>query len=201
MTLKSDAILKEKLLGGLKNDIRNLVNFHVSSCKSENLHFDGLVLSKTYKVLDKKCRRVMSHYTYVSCLITHMSHVISLQNISLYIYVLSPSLHHVCEKIFKFMEFMFPENALFEEFLLVPLLTQNSSPSSCHHALGRRELLILPGSILSKICFPQQQKGVERTMICFIKTQSENMKMTWNIRFFMFCMICNFFKCNGFTVL
>ena len=24
----------------------------------------------------------------------------------------------------------------------------------CHHALGRRKLLISPGSILSKICFP-----------------------------------------------
>ena len=29
--------LKGKLLSGLKNDIRNLVNFHVSSRKSENL--------------------------------------------------------------------------------------------------------------------------------------------------------------------
>ena len=31
MTLESDAIFKEKLAGGLKNDIRNLVNFHGSS--------------------------------------------------------------------------------------------------------------------------------------------------------------------------
>ena len=54
MTLKGDAIFKEKLTGGLKNDIRNLVNFHVSSRKSDNLHFDGLVLSKAYKVLDEK---------------------------------------------------------------------------------------------------------------------------------------------------
>ena len=28
------------------------------------------------------------------------------------------------------------------------------------------------------VCFPQQQKGGEETMICFIKLQSENMKMT-----------------------
>ena len=52
MTLKGNAMFKEKLTCGLKNDIGNLVNFHVSSCKSENLHFDGLVLSKAYKVLD-----------------------------------------------------------------------------------------------------------------------------------------------------
>ena len=63
MTMKGDAIFKEKLIGGLKNDIRNLVNFHASSHKSENLHFDGLALSKAYKVLDEKFSRVMSHNT------------------------------------------------------------------------------------------------------------------------------------------
>ena len=57
MTLKGDAIFKEKLTGGLKNDIRNLVNFHASSRKSENLHFDGLVLSKAYKVLVEKVQK------------------------------------------------------------------------------------------------------------------------------------------------
>ena len=46
MTLKSDAVLKEKLTSGLKNEIRNLINFHASSRKSENLDFAGLVLSK-----------------------------------------------------------------------------------------------------------------------------------------------------------
>ena len=35
MTLKGDAIFKEKLTGDLKNDIRNLINFHESSSKSE----------------------------------------------------------------------------------------------------------------------------------------------------------------------
>ena len=52
MRLKGDEICKEKLTGGLKNDIR--INFHESSCKSENLDSDGLVLSKAYKVLDEK---------------------------------------------------------------------------------------------------------------------------------------------------
>ena len=47
--------------------------------------------------------------------------------------------------------------------------------------------------------FPLQQKGVEETSIFFIKIQSENIKMTGNIRFFMFCMICNFLKCGNFT--
>ena len=34
-----------------------------------------------------------------------------------------------------------------------------------------------------------------------IKIQSENMKMTWSIRLFIVCMICNFSNCDGFTVL
>ena len=52
MTLKGDVIFKEKLIGGFKNDVRNLINFHASSRKSENFHFDGLVLSKAHEVLD-----------------------------------------------------------------------------------------------------------------------------------------------------
>ena len=50
MILKGYAIFIEKLTGGLKKDIKNLINFHASSRKSENLHFHGLVLSKAYKV-------------------------------------------------------------------------------------------------------------------------------------------------------
>ena len=54
MTLKGDAIFKEKLTGGLKNDIMNFVNFHANSRKSENLKFHGLLLSVAYKVSAKK---------------------------------------------------------------------------------------------------------------------------------------------------
>ena len=48
MTLNGDVIIKEKLTGGLKKDKRNLVNFHASSRKSENLHIDGLDLSNSF---------------------------------------------------------------------------------------------------------------------------------------------------------
>ena len=47
-------MFKEKLTGGLKIDIRNLVNFHGSSQKSKDLHFDGFLLSIAYKVPAKK---------------------------------------------------------------------------------------------------------------------------------------------------
>ena len=57
MTLKGEAKFKGKLTCGLKNDIRNLVNFHASSQKSKNLHFDWLLLSKAYEGLDEKVQK------------------------------------------------------------------------------------------------------------------------------------------------
>ena len=57
MALTDDAKFKGKLIRGLKNDIRNLVNFHASSRKSENLHFDRILLSKAYKDLDEKVQK------------------------------------------------------------------------------------------------------------------------------------------------
>ena len=63
MTLKDDAKFKGKLTRGLKNDIKNLVNFHASNWKSENLHFDGFFLSKAYKKKLTKYRRITSNET------------------------------------------------------------------------------------------------------------------------------------------
>ena len=54
MTLKGDAKFKGKLICGLKKDIRNLVNFHANSWKSENLHFTWILLSKAYEDLVQK---------------------------------------------------------------------------------------------------------------------------------------------------
>ena len=50
MTLKSDVKFEERLTLGSKNDMRNLVNFNVSSGKSGNLHFDVRLLPIAYKV-------------------------------------------------------------------------------------------------------------------------------------------------------
>ena len=56
--LKEDTKFKRKLARGLKNVILvNLVNFHVSSQKSENLLFDGRLFSKAYKFLDEKVQK------------------------------------------------------------------------------------------------------------------------------------------------
>ena len=78
-------------------------------------------------------------------------------------------------KSFSFMVFAFLENALdLGIFTHAHIPTQNSR------------------QIFLKICFPQQQKRVDKTMSCFIKIQSEIMKVTWNIRLFMFRIIWKF---------
>ena len=54
MTLKSNEKFEEKLTPGSENDMKNLANFNASSGKSENLHFDVLLLSISYNVAAKK---------------------------------------------------------------------------------------------------------------------------------------------------
>ena len=49
--------------------------------------------------------------------------------------------------------------------------THNLPLSSYRSTIGREKLLIYPGSIFSKICFLQQRKVIEKTMIYFIKIQ------------------------------
>ena len=63
MTLKNDSTFEEKLTLDSNNDIRNSVNFNANSGKSENFHFDVLLLSIAYKVSVKKYIRVISQDT------------------------------------------------------------------------------------------------------------------------------------------
>ena len=57
MTLKSDVKFGEKLTLGSKNYMRNQMNINVSSGKSENLHFDVLLLLIAYKVSANKIQK------------------------------------------------------------------------------------------------------------------------------------------------
>ena len=57
MILKGDAKFLKKLTCDLKNNIRNLVKFHASSQKSENLNFDWIILSKAYNDLSEKIQK------------------------------------------------------------------------------------------------------------------------------------------------
>ena len=80
-----------------------------------------------------------------------------------------------------------PHSKLTPKFLSSHSRQQEITHSSRHHSF---ENLYLPAA-----------ERVEETIICFIKIQSEIMKMTWNIRFFIFYLICNSFKYDGFTIL
>ena len=57
MALESDAKFEEKLALGFQNYMTNLVNFNASSGKSENLHFDVLLLSMAYQISAKKVQK------------------------------------------------------------------------------------------------------------------------------------------------
>ena len=46
MTLKSNAKFEVQMNCVLKNDMRNLADFHQSSQKCQNWDFDGILLSK-----------------------------------------------------------------------------------------------------------------------------------------------------------
>ena len=50
MTLQSDAKFEGKLTFGLKNNIKNLANFHQSTCKCQHEDFDGILLSKVENI-------------------------------------------------------------------------------------------------------------------------------------------------------
>ena len=51
MTMKSDAKIEEELTCQFKIDMRNLMNFDLSTQKSQKkMHFNGMLLTKVYHV-------------------------------------------------------------------------------------------------------------------------------------------------------
>ena len=63
MTLKSDAKFKEELTYGFKYDMRNLVNFHPTSQKSENFFLMGSFCPTYTRFELQKYKRVIFHDT------------------------------------------------------------------------------------------------------------------------------------------
>ena len=58
MTRKNDTKIEEELTRQFKIDVRNMTNFDLNTLKSlENLHFNGLLLTKVYNVSAKKVQR------------------------------------------------------------------------------------------------------------------------------------------------
>ena len=63
MTLKSDAKFKEKMTCGFKYDVRNLMNFHPTTQKSESFTSMGYFFPKYMGFEIKKYRGVIFHDT------------------------------------------------------------------------------------------------------------------------------------------
>ena len=108
----------------------------------------------------------------------------------------------MCGKNFRIYDVHIPKKCIESThfYSCLPLPAQNSPPSSCHYILGRKKYSF-PRQIFFENLFPPRTERSWETFICFIKIESDNMNMTWNIALFIFCMICIFFKCDGFTVL
>ena len=84
------------------------------------------------------------------------------------------------------------------QFLVVTLENALNLSIFTHAPVTHSKLLVH----VLKICFPHgQEQGVEETTICFIKIQSEYVKMTWNFTSFIICMTYSYSKCDGLTVL
>ena len=67
MTMKSDSKYKEKLNCDFKSDMRNLMNFHPTTQKSENFFLIGSFCPKYTRFEGQKYRRVISHDTEQWC--------------------------------------------------------------------------------------------------------------------------------------
>ena len=76
------------------------------------------------------------------------------------------------------MVFAFLENVLnLGIFTHASLATQNSPASSYHHTYSEGHYSFPQAAFFRKSVSPKQQKGVEETMIYFIRIHSKNMKI------------------------
>ena len=67
MTPNSDAKFEEEPTCRCKNDMRNLANFHASTQKPSNLHFDGFFVQSVLMYELKNYRRVLCNNTEEWC--------------------------------------------------------------------------------------------------------------------------------------
>ena len=84
---------------------------------------------------------------------------------------------------------------------MFPLPCQISYTSSYHHTLGRAKLLISSGHVFVNM-FPQTaEMGGRNYNLLYQDSIRKYLKVTWDIRLLIFCVICDFFKYDGFTLL
>ena len=93
--------------------------------------------------------------------------------------------HHVWENFFQFMVFTFPENAL---NLCIFIYTQ------IPHSKLQVEFF--------ENLFPPRRKGWRKLWFTLLKLNQKIWRWPGTLAsLFIFCMICNISKCDGFTVL
>ena len=104
-------------------------------------------------------------------------------------------------KIFKFMEFILLENALIQGIFTHALPHSKLTTKFLSSRPRQKEITHSSRQHSFENLFPPTAERGGGSDDLLTEIQSENMSMTWNIRFFMFCMICNLIKCDGITVL
>ena len=95
--------------------------------------------------------------------------------------------------------FIFHENALNLGILTRTPSHSNPSPSFYHHPHPPDIIHCLWQNFFENNFSPNNRKGCRKLWFVLSNFNKKNMKMTWNIRVFVFHMICYFFKCNGLT--
>ena len=93
-------------------------------------------------------------------------------------------------KIFKFMEFKFLENALVRGIFTHAPLHSKLIPKFLS-SRPRQEITHSPRQRPFENLFTPIEERDGGNYDLLYQIQSENMQMTWNIRFFIFCLICN----------
>ena len=103
------------------------------------------------------------------------------------------------------MEFTFLENALIRDIFIHAPPHSNLAPKFLSSLPMQKEITHSPGQHSFENLFPPTaERGIGNNDLLYQNSTKryedglENMKMAW---FFIFCMICNFFKRDGFTVL
>ena len=106
------------------------------------------------------------------------------------------------ENIFKFMGFTFLENALIRGIFTHVSPHSKLIPKFLSSHTGQKKITYSPWQhSFENLFLPTAERDGGNYDLLYKNMRSMKMKMTWNIRLFIFCMTCNVFKCDGFTVL
>ena len=99
---------------------------------------------------------------------------------------------HLSPEFFEFsLTCLFHHGHGWKKFSIYGVHIPRKCIESMHFYLCSSPPLKTPGRTFLKFV-SLKTKWVEETMIFFIKIQTKNMKMTWNISLFILCVICNF---------